>query len=186
VERTLRYTELLPFQGALKHSSDSEIAKLAESLRNDGLVTPFIIWHKPCAINVDANEWFASQPHYVIDGHRRLLAIQRIAQTEPEVLNQEYPVLLVEAADIETAKKQLLLICSSYGKITGKGMQTFLSDAPSIRLDETSLKVKTVQLKLPKEPSTKAQGKTVLKIRVNTADITKICEILLSAGVEVL
>lgn len=177
VDQQLPYTQLLPFQGALKSSSAEEIAKLADSLLADGLVTPFVVWHKLA----DGKD----QPHFVIDGHRRLLAIQHIAQTDPGVLAQEYPVLYVEAPDIETAKKQLLLICSSYGKITSKGMQTFLSDAPSISLDSVGVKVKLPQVRLPK-PDAVGPEKVVLRIRINKSDLAEVAKLLGQAGIEVL
>jgi len=180
VDNTLPFTELLPFQGNLKTSSDDEIKNLATSLLMDGQITPYLIWHKPCPDGEDPTVWHSAQPHYVIDGHRRLLAVQYISLTQPEVLKQEFPVLIIIAPDSETAKNQLLQICSTYGKITPKGLATFLADAPKIKIEKMGLKVKLQKIKTNAGPAPKSlsDNYTVMRIRVEKCNVPEVTKLL--------
>jgi hypothetical protein len=164
--------ELLPFQGQLKSRTDTDIEKLAASLITDGLLMPFVIWHKP-----DLTP--ETQLHYLLDGHARYSAIQKLAEERPELLKAEYPVMIVIAKDIEEAKNALLQISSSYGKITPRGLEAFIAQSPRIKVETLGIKVKLPEVKkvttdvAPKEVDT-----VLIKLRVKKQSIQQFTELL--------
>lgn len=178
IEDTLPYTSLLPFQGGLKSYTDEDVAKLAESLRTKGQKTPFVIWHQPVPAGTSPADWHSKQPHYVIDGHRRLMAIAKLAEHEPELLQQSYPVLFVVAETAEEAKDALLEISSQYGKITKKGLVNFLKDAPAINVAKMGIKVKLGAAK-PIAPGPKpAHTHAILKLKIPREKVSEVMQVL--------
>ena len=118
--------EMTKFQGALKHRSPKMIAEMAESLLREGLIMPFVIWKH-------------EGQNLLLDGHGRYEAISMIARSadderggygKSEVLEQEFPVIYVEAETEDDAKKALLQISSRYGNITHKGYAQFCATIP--------------------------------------------------------
>jgi len=177
VEHTLHFTKLLPFQGNLKQRSDKDIQDLAESLLVKGQIAPFYIWHKPCPIDHDKESWHKQQLNYILDGHARHLAIQRLAEDDPELLNHEYPVIFIVAETIEEAKDMLLEICSAYGRITSKGLATFVKDSPTIKLDKLGIKVKLPEARLSpivQKPTTHA----VLRLKIPLDKVEQVMNVL--------
>lgn len=177
VESTLPFTSLLPFQGQLKSRTPSDIEKLAASISDDGLLMPFVVWHKP---NTDV------QLNYLLDGHARYAAIQKISHESPEVLSQEYPILVIVAESIDEAKNALLQISSSYGKITSKGLQTFIANAPRINVNTLGIKVKPPKVKVPKEQVATApkpindDESVLIKLRVRKDSVEKFINLLVT------
>jgi len=168
VTDVIPFTSLLPFQGNLKQRSADDIQKLANSLLVDGLLMPFVIWQKPGE----------EHPSYVLDGHARISAIQHIAEEHPEVLKESYPFLVVLAETLEEAKKQLLQISSSYGKITPKGLATFVANAPQIKLEDLGLRIKQPKLKIPVPPSSQPPTTAIIRLRVKKDSVQDLMEIL--------
>jgi hypothetical protein len=177
VEESLPFTEFLPFQGALKERSDSDITALAHSLATDGLLMPFVVWHKP---EIEPS----AQINYLLDGHARYAAIQFLAESEQDsqLLLAKYPVVYVVASSIEEAKHSLLQISSSYGKITPKGLKVFLDGCP--RIDVASLHI---GIKIPapgKVRLTKAEKKSaesvdaVIKLAVPKAKVEQFLNLI--------
>lgn len=102
--------DMKPLQGALKHRTQQHINDLIDSLTSSGLLQPIIMWGE-----------------YIIDGHGRYTALCQLAKSEPELNDIQWPVVRVEADDIEQARAQLLEMNARYGKITPKGLEAFLS-----------------------------------------------------------
>lgn len=174
VKDSVKFTELLPFQGNLKKRSDEDIQKLASSLQTDGLLMPFVVWVK-------------NELKYILDGHARHQAIQYIAETEPEVLSQEYPVIVIEAETLEEAKNALLQISSSYGKITPKGLTEFLATAPNIKIENTGIRIKPAKVRLPQtESTTQTADYVVMRIRMHKNVVKDVTSLLAKARVEIL
>lgn len=162
IEYRVPFVELLPFQGNLKKRSQEDIQNLAQSLLTDGMLMPFVLWHKDGLM-------------YILDGHARHSAIQYIAETDPEVLAQSYPAILIEAQDLETAKVILLQISSQYGKITAKGLTGFVANSPKINLQTMGIHLPTLQVKADKP---KLKDKTLIRIRVADDKLTEFKAIL--------
>lgn len=107
--------DLEPFQGNLKRRSEEDIGRLAESIRSEGLLMPFAVWK-------DRN--------LLLDGHGRRLALLKLAESDADIRMQEFPVVYVEAETEEEARKALLQITSSYGKVSGLGVREFTRTIP--------------------------------------------------------
>lgn len=112
--------DLVPFQGKLKKRTDSDIEALASSIKAEGLLMPFVVW-----------------PHegknLLLDGHGRRLALEEIAKGDPDVYEKPLPVVFVDADTEEEARKALLQITSSYGKVSKWGVREFTKSIPEYR-----------------------------------------------------
>lgn len=113
----LKLHDLVSFQGDLKKRTASDIEELANSIKELGLVMPFAIWP-------------SEKGNMILDGHGRLAALTSLAMSDATVLEQEFPVIYIKADNEEDARKSLLQITSSYGKITKQGAATFCSSIP--------------------------------------------------------
>ena len=121
--QTLSLSDMTEFQGGLKTRTESDYLKIQSSIRKYGIAFPFFVW-KMYGIN------------YVLDGHGRLGALERIHQQGEEV--PQLPVVYIEADDEKQAKNLLLRLNSRYGEITADGIKEFLSDV-EIDLDDVHL-----------------------------------------------
>lgn len=108
---------LIPFQGDLKKRTDEEVQALADSITEEGLLMPFAVWRN------DGN-------NYLLDGHGRLAALTLLSVADDTISKQKLPAVFVEAETEDEAKKALLQITSSYGKITKKGAVKFTASIP--------------------------------------------------------
>ena len=113
----LQLSELEPFQGTLKKRSDKVIQELADNIKEEGLLMPFVVWRTPDGHNK------------LLDGHGRLLALQKLGTP----LDFTVPVIFVDAENENQAKQALLQIVSSYGNISKKGALAFCSTIPEYR-----------------------------------------------------
>lgn len=113
----VKLSELVPFQGDLKKRTESDVKALADSIMQDGLLMPFAVWQH-------------DEQHYLLDGHGRLAALTEIALIDNSVVEQEMPAVFINAETEEEAKKALLQITSSYGKITKEGAVKFTRSIP--------------------------------------------------------
>jgi hypothetical protein len=167
---TLCVTQMTPFQGDLKKRTAKDINELVASINTDGLLMPFAIWH-----NGDSN--------MILDGHGRFQAIMQIVMTQDAtVLTQELPVLVIDAASEEEARKVLLQITSTYGKIKKEGVIKFASSVVS---NAPVLKLATP--KVSKVVKAAACNKKYIKLLVADDCYAKLLELLRNVdGVEVL
>lgn len=117
----INYNDLEFFQGELKELPKEEYNKLRKSLVEQGLLSPFYVWHPH---DHDKN--------YIIDGHQRKI-IFMLERVEP----QEVPYILIPGDTIEDAKKNLLAIDSRYGKTTEEGFKQFTIDLPKRWVEDT-------------------------------------------------
>jgi hypothetical protein len=166
-EHTVTLTALRQFQGDLKKRSPGDIEALTQSIQNDGLLMPFAIWQhdEQCSI---------------LDGHARYEALIRMAIDDPTILEQELPYILVEAEDVAAAKKALLQITSTYGRVTKKGLTNFIATIPSYTV-MAPIAVKTLTVK--STTTTKVDTDSViLRLKVQKDMVKRLTEVL--AGVE--
>ena len=122
--------ELSGFQGALKALSDEDHAKLRNVILEYGFSAPIIAWR-------DADK------RHVLDGHQRMKVLHGLREEGYRI--PPLPVSWVTARSKAEAKRKLLTIASSYGKMTKKGLVVFLDDVPlveampELRLPEVNL-----------------------------------------------
>lgn len=116
----IRLGELTLFQGDLKRRTSKDIALLANSIKDEGLLMPFAVW-KHEGVNS------------LLDGHGRYQALFDLALQDNEIATQDFPVIYIEAETEAQAKKSLLQITSSYGKITKEGAIKFCSSIPNYK-----------------------------------------------------
>ena len=122
---SLRLRDMSPFQWDLKSRTRAQLDELKSSLSGEGLLAPFFIWR-----GEDGN--------WLLDGHARLEALSSMAADDPSILEQELPVVTVEAGSVDEAKKALLQITSQYGKVTRKGAERFCASIPEYRAPAVS------------------------------------------------
>jgi hypothetical protein len=155
---TVRLEHLIPLQGALKHRTQVDIDDLQKSLLENGLLQPFVRWE-----------------NYIVDGHGRHTALMQLSVKYPELLEEEWPVIDVDAPDISTAKNALLEINSRYGKITPKGLEEFLKDVPAIKVPTAlGVKVRSVLPAVPVQHKTHA----IIKLRIDKDKVTEFTAII--------
>lgn len=138
----LKLTDMVSFQGSLKKRTDEDIRKLSDSLLNEGLMMPFAIWKR-------GNE------NLLLDGHGRKEALIKLAAADPSILAIDWPVVYVGADTEEDARKALLQISSSYGKVTKSGLKQFCVSIPNY--------VAPVMQKFVAKPVKPAAASSVLK-----------------------
>lgn len=114
---SVKLGQLAPFQGSLKKREQSDIEELKESVLREGLLMPFAVWKDGGKL-------------WLLDGHGRLEALLQLAVDDPSLLEASFPAIVVEAASEEDARKALLQITSSYGKVTRKGVAEFTAKVP--------------------------------------------------------
>lgn len=151
VPDTLTLGEMTEFQDDLKKRTERDIQALSASILADGLIMPFAIWRNEAGQNM------------LLDGHGRLAALTEIALQDREVADQQLPVIYIEADNEEQARKSLLQITSSYGKVTKDGAIKFCQKIPEYHAPSINRFVhrKPVQRKLEKR-----QDSTLIRIRV--------------------
>lgn len=109
---------LVPFQGELKELSERQYSKLKKSILTEGIFTPFFVWHD-------------NGIGRIIDGHQRERVMSR------EGWQMDVPVIYIDAANEQEAKRRLLLVSSQYGRVTQEGWDAFTFDLDSDWLKES-------------------------------------------------
>lgn len=149
-EHTCCLTKMTPFQGNLKVRSKKDLDALYESLVTDGLLMPFALWPSEDKL-------------YILDGHGRYQAMVNAALNDISVLEQEFPYIRIDAETEEDARKALLQIVSTYGRINKDGVVHFAAPvigykAPIIKTRNTVVKHEVseskeqiIRLRVPKD-----------------------------------
>lgn len=161
----VKLTALKPFQGDLKKRSDKDIEALADSITNDGLIAPFMIWKNEDKENI------------LLDGHGRLAALTLLASHgDVEILTQDFPCVYVEADSEEDARKALLQITSQYGKITKQGAANFCVTIPNYTAP--SIAKFTRVSKVKPTFTTEVKRTCIIKMRVPEDKVTEVKQLL--------
>jgi hypothetical protein len=105
--------DLTPLQGDLKQLSNTNFEKLKRSILKHGITFPFFVWQSGGA-------------NYILDGTQRDRVLVQMASEGYKV--PPLPCALIEAKDRKEAAEKILLISSSYGKITNNSLEQFLSE----------------------------------------------------------
>lgn len=156
IKDTLLLKDLVPFQGTLKKRTEEDVQALIESIEQEGLLMPFVVWRK-------------DKQDFLLDGHGRLQALSKMQDTD----RQKFPVIFIDAATEDEARKSLLQITSSYGKITKKGAIQFTATikgykAPSVnKLLYRTVKPKKMPVIPEPKPVVQADdGDIILRVAV--------------------
>lgn len=118
---TVKLSDLTPFQGGLKRRKKEDIDSLIESLSSEGMMMPFAVWKSP------------EGKDFLLDGHGRLEALVKMSLNDIEILTQDFPAVFVEAESEGAARKALLQIVSTYGKIDKNGLKLFVQPLPEYK-----------------------------------------------------
>jgi site-specific DNA-methyltransferase (adenine-specific) len=131
----LEYSKLTEFQGGLKIRDDSDIDKAVRSIKKHGWEFPLFVWKK-------------GKINYVLDGHCRLLACQRLIAEGEHI--PPLPVVYIKCKNEDEAKEILLKLNSQYGHMTADSVREFLGDL-QIDLEDLALPEGILDLSLSTE-----------------------------------
>lgn len=159
---TASLTELIAFQGESKKRSEQDIRDLGQSLLEDGLLQPFSVWRTDTGVLK------------VLDGHGRKAALEHLALENPDILDQLFPVILIEADTEEEAIKACLQMMSTCGKINKAGVVKFAAPvigykAPIV-MKSTA---KAVKVKTESKPN-----KVIIGVEVDKDKVSQLITIL--------
>lgn len=116
----MSWGELRTFQrNDLKEEANRDVTRLKNAIVNEGFATPFFIW---------------ASHRYVLDGTGRCLALEELESEGFEI--PALPVIEIEADNMETAKRIVLMISSQHGVITQESLDRFTEDIDTIGIDE--------------------------------------------------
>ena len=165
---TIKLTECVPFQGNLKKRTPQDIAELKDSLLREGLLMPFAVWDH-------------DDKKYLLDGHGRKEALVQLAVEDASLLNVDWPCIYIRADTEDDARKALLQITSSYGKITKTGVKQFTVSipdykAPSIAKFVAKPVIKKTEATDPVQRPN--QDKVILKVSVTKDKVSEVKKIL--------
>ncbi len=100
-------------QGELKSLALEDYSRLRSQIIENGFSEPISIWRN-------------GEKSFVLNGHQRLRALARMKLEGWEI--PEVPVSIVQAENLEQAKKKLLGLASVYGRVTPEGLAAFLAE----------------------------------------------------------
>lgn len=115
VEKTRKLSELKEFQDDIKYITEKSLDNLIMLIEQNGFNMPFALWGD-----------------YIIDGHQRKKALNKMG-----IIDDEVPVFEIEAENIKDAKEKLLGATSQHGRFSIEGLQEFtvgLTDLDSVSL----------------------------------------------------
>lgn len=160
---TMLLSDLVPFQGDLKKRTESNVKQLAASILTEGLLMPFAVWTTPDGKNM------------ILDGHGRLAALTELALQDNDVAEQKFPCVKITAASEEDARKALLQITSSYGKITREGAVKFCAKIPEYHAPAIEKYVHKPVKRVKKETQA---TETIIRVSVPNDKVAAVIELL--------
>lgn len=125
---TIELHQLTEFQGELKTRTAADVDKIIKSIKKHGFSFPFFVW-------AHASEK-GNYINHVLDGHGRLMALQKMAAAGEEI--PPLPCVYIEAENENEAKEKLLKLNSQYGTMTAESVAAFL-DGLEIDLNDIAL-----------------------------------------------
>ena len=165
---TIKLTECVPFQGNLKKRTSQDIAELKDSLLREGLLMPFAVWDH-------------DDKKFLLDGHGRKEALVQLAVEDANLLNVDWPCIYIKADTEDDARKALLQITSSYGKITKTGVKQFTVSIPDYKAPSIAkfvAKPVTKKVEAIDPVQRPNQDKVILKVSVNKDKVSEVKKIL--------
>lgn len=141
VSETLPLDDIIDFQGVLKTLSTANRDKIVASICQEGFMVPFFIW----------NDGGQFKP---LDGHQRRTTLLWMRAHGWEI--PSLPVVYIQAANEEEARRKLLKITSQYGEFNFEELERWIEQAgeeieKSVRLVDTELEFAFEQMAGPGE-----------------------------------
>lgn len=116
-------SEINLIQGDLKSLNEKNFNKLKNQLFTHGFFVPFFVTKLEDTV-------------YLLDGHQRFRVINELVDKNELKAPEKYPAVLIEASDLEDAKKKLLAITSQYGKISKDSFLYFTDSLEGLDFSE--------------------------------------------------
>lgn len=159
-------TDVTPFQGKLKKRTVQDIDDLKQSILTEGLLMPFAVWKH-------------EGKNFLLDGHGRHEALIQLAVEDPSILTSPIPCIYIDAETEDDARKALLQITSSYGKITKQGAKAFMISIPDYKAPSVSKFIPKAVVTKPvvKQEAEVVMTHKVLKIRVPNDKVDEVVNI---------
>jgi hypothetical protein len=144
----LSLDQLKKFKGNPKKISRKDLEKLINVILELGFIVPFFLWRVPPDLWDDSEERIDPEI-WVLDGHQRLAALEEM-KVRGIRLPDKFPVIYIEAKNMEQAKKTLGAISSQYGQYDKKLLRNFFDgiQVDNIKLVEGEIKIKIEPIKL--------------------------------------
>lgn len=161
----LKLEQLTPFQGDLKKRTGKDVKQLKDSIKNEGLLMPFAVWEN-------------DSKFMLLDGHGRLTALYELSLVDESILQQPFPCIKVQAESEEQARKALLQITSSYGKITKDGAVKFCATIKGYKAPAINRFVNKVER--PHKLKVAPNAETIIRIAVPAERAEEVKSILAS------
>ena len=161
---TASLTELIAFQGESKKRSEQDVRDLGQSLLEDGLLQPFSVWRNSEGVLK------------VLDGHGRKAALEHLALENPDILDQLFPVILIEADTEEEAIKACLQMMSTCGKINKAGVVKFAAPVIGYKAPiviKSTAKAVKVKTNIESKPN-----KVIIGVEVDKDKVSQLITIL--------
>lgn len=163
---TVRLQDLVPFQGGLKSRGRRDMNALVSSIKEDGLIMPFVVWRR-------------DGENLLLDGHARLEALREMSVEDPSIIEGSFPVIYISAGDEAAARRELLQITSRYGRVTREGAREFCAPIMDYRAPAVN---KFIHRKLPERRLAVRDNEVVMRIAVEAGKADAVRELLRSAG----
>ena len=124
----VKWAELVDIQGTVKTIDDVSINKMIESLRQNGFCDPFLYWFNP-----------ATKEKICIGGNQRLKALKEMQKAGDDI-PENLPGLPIKADNEFEAKKILLSLASTFGRINKKDLDKFIevSELDPVEIDSVT------------------------------------------------
>ena len=161
-------SQLTKFQGDLKKRTNKDIKSLINSIKEEGLLMPFAVWESP------------DKQLLILDGHGRYDALYELALEDKSVLEQQFPCIKITAVTEDQARKALLQITSSYGKITKEGAVKFCAKIPGYRAPSINKFVNKVER--PRRAKAVPNAEVIIRISVPVEKANEVKNILGTVG----
>ena len=112
----------------------------------------------------------------ILDGHGRKAALERLATDDPDILEQQFPVLLIEAETEEEAVKACLQMMSTCGKINKAGVIKFA--APVFGYKAPIVIHSTAKAVKVKSTAKENPDKVIISVEVDKDKVSQLITIL--------
>ena len=112
---TVSLAELVKIQGKLKELTPERYQALRKSIIKNGFCEPVAFWRNP-----------KNKEKQLISGNQRVYVLKTLEEEGFQI--PKIPASEVLAKNANEAKKKLLALASSFGKVTAKGLESFFED----------------------------------------------------------
>jgi len=112
---SVKWREMMWFQGDLKRIERGDLAKLKAQLLAEGCASPFAVW--------DAGDG----RYMILDGHQRRTALLELVE-DGHAVPDELPGYWLDCKDEAEARKVMLILSSRYGRLVADELEAVLKD----------------------------------------------------------